>query len=354
MDLGYLNTRVRGWRGLLLRKSDYDTLISFSDFDKYVDYLKGTSYGPDLKVAEARAEEGYSRFGSALRSNLARSFASLWKVAPEEAEPLLKAVFSTWESYSLKTLLRGIDRTVGKEELFEALLPAGEFDSAALRELSASKDIPDLLSRLRTWQSPWAKPVGAGIAAYKDHHSLFEMELAIDRFCSGYFSDNFGSPGRLGSGDEMVVVKKVLEDRADGRNVMTLLSTVGEGYAPSSMEEFFIDGGRRLGKGAYMEMVKVETRKELLTVLPEVISDSSWSDLLYRTGEDDLDSVSEGTFDLTAADLRNLAVIDPLSIAMSAAYVFSKVREIRNLRLLARAKIFSIPDEEVRKSLRYH
>ncbi len=135
---------------------------------------------------------------------------------------------------------------------------------------------------------------------------------------------------------------------------MTLLSTVGEGYATSSIRDFFIDGGRRLCRSTFLEMARIETRKELLIELPGVVHDSSWAELLYKTDEDDLDYVSEGTFDLTATDLKSLAVINPLSIALSAGYVFSKVREIRNLRLLARAKIFSIPDEEVRKSLSYH
>ena len=348
MDLSYMNARVSGWKAALLGLEEYDAFIAAPDLAAYMDHLVATPYGPDLKVAEARVEEGYGRLGAALRSSLMRGFSSLWKVTPEEARPFLKAVFSTWEAYDLKALMRGLDRSVGKEELFDALIPAGEFDTAALKVLSSARGVEDMVAILRSWQSPWAKPLKTGLPSYLDHHSLFEMEIAIDRFCTHFFIETEERGAANGE-----IIKKVVEDRADGRNVMTLLSAAGEGYASEAMEGFFIKGGRRLRRETFMNLSAQETRAELLAVLPDEINDSAWATVLASAGEEDLDSVAEATYELTEKELKRLSIVEPSSVAAAAWFIFAKVREVKTLRLIGRAKVFAIPDEEVRRVLRF-
>jgi vacuolar-type H+-ATPase subunit C/Vma6 len=348
MDLSYLNARVRGWRRVLFKSEDYNSFIGSKSVEDYIDLLKPTVYGPDIAVAGARFERVYDTLSSALRANLSRSFNSLWEKAPLAARPYIKALFSVWEVYNIKALLRGIDRGVPREDVFETLVPAGETDLPALKELVRSKDINDMLGLLRTWGSPYAVPLKEGFPAYKRHHSLFEMELSLDTYFTGFVASAI--PLRAVNGR---VIRGMLADRVDSLNIMTLLKAAGGGYSEERMEGFFIEGGRRIRWRDFLRLSGIASREELLAALPDAVNDVAWQRILLIAGEEDMDIVEESFEDLHRRALSRHAIKEPLTIALAAAFIYSKIREIKNLRIIARGKLFSIPEDELKRVLIY-
>jgi V/A-type H+-transporting ATPase subunit C len=346
VDLSYLNARLRGWRSGLFKKEDYDAFIESESIEDYMDLLRHTGYGPDIGVAGARYERAYDILSSALRSNLSKSFQSLWEKTPTGARTYLKALFSTWEVYNIKALLRGIDRGVSREELFEALVPVGELDLPALKELIRSKDINDLLRLFRTWGSPYAAPLIEGLLAYQRHHSLIEMELRLDIFSTRFFASTISSRSMNGK-----VIRAMLADRVDAQNIMTLMKAAGEGYSEGVIEGYFMEGGRRLRRREFLRLSGLTSREELLTALPEVIKDVSWRKVLYLAGTEDMDLIEELFEDLHRKALSRSSIEGPLSIALGAAFIHAKIREVKNLRIIARGKLFSIPEDELKRVL---
>jgi V/A-type H+-transporting ATPase subunit C len=347
-DLSYLNARLRGWRRGLCKSKDYDGFLEAESIESYLDLLRPTDYGPDIGVAGARFERTYDILSSALRSNLSRSFQSLWEKSPPGARTYLKALFSVWEVYNIKALLRGIDRGVRREELFENLVPAGELDLSALKELSRSKDIKDLLRLLRTWGSPYAEPLLRGFPGYQRDHSLVEMELNLDIFTTGFFAHTIKRRTVNGK-----VIARMLVDRVDAQNIMTLMKAVGEGYSTEVMEGYFLEGGIRLRRREFLRLTELESREELLAALPESVNDIEWGKVLYMAGAEDMDVLEELFEDLAARALSRSSVKEPLSIALAAAFIFAKIREIKNLRVIARGKLFKIPNDELKRVLIY-
>lgn len=348
MDLSYLNARVRGWRKGLFKSADYDAFIESVSVEACLDLLRPTVYGPDIGVASARFERPYDILSSALRSNLYSVFTTLWDIAPEGARPCLKALFSTWEVYNIKALLRGIDKGVPREDLFEALVPAGELDLPALKELVRSKDVGDLIRLLRTWGSPYGAPLKAGFDTYKKHHSLVEMELNLDIFSTRFFVSTI-SP----ASDDGKVISDMLADRVDSRNIMTLMKAVGEGYSKETLVEYFLEGGRRIRKGAFLSLSELPTREELLAQLLEAVNDENWRRVLYVAGAEEMDVLEELFEGLTARALSRAAIEGPLTVALAAAFIYAKTREVKNLRIIARGKLFKIPGEELKNLLIY-
>jgi V/A-type H+-transporting ATPase subunit C len=348
MDLSYLNARIRGWRKGLFKSGDYELFMEAESMEAYLELLRPSVYGPDIGVASARFERPYDVLSSALRSNLTRSFTTLWDIAPPGARVYLKALFSTWEVYDIKAVLRGIDKGIRREDIFEALVPAGEMDVSALRELARSRDVTDLLGLLRTWSSPYAAPLKDGLEAYRKHHSLVEMEINLDVFITKFFASTISAGPENGH-----VITGMLTDRVDSRNIMTLMKAVGEGYSKETLNEYFLEGGRRIGKGEFLRLSGLTTREELLTQLLEAVKDENWRRVLYIAGAEEMDMLEEFFENLVARALTRAAIEGPLTIALAAAFIYAKVREVKNMRIIARGKLFSIPSDELKRLLIY-
>ncbi|MFQ5735308.1 MAG: V-type ATPase subunit [Thermodesulfobacteriota bacterium] len=347
MDLSYFNARVRAWTGRLLRKPDYAPFFGLEGGARYVERLRSTVYGPYLEVAGARYERTEDIVSAALTDSLADSFARIGKNAPGAALTLLGALNSTIEAYNLKTVIRGIARGVGREEVRRALIPAGGLGRAPLNTLLGAKDVPDLLRFLETWASPWAAPVRQGMAEFLRKGSLATMEIKLDQFA-------YGAPlARLGRSRAARTIRDVLVFRIDIRNVVTLINIAGQGYSQEGASELFIDGGRMLVRDTFLALSGVKQRGELLAKLASSIRDTGVAGLIAGTDparvsrlEGDLDALAERR-------LRRLSVTEPLGIAVAAAFISMKVREVKNLRLMERAAAFSIPEDEVAELLVY-
>lgn len=345
-DLGCFNARVRSMRGALLRKAGYEQLMRLQSVDAIAEKLKGTEYGPFIESAASRSGSTLEALSSALMADFAESLGQLWKMAPEGTRPLLKAVLSNWEVYDLKTLVRGLTRGARREEIKAALIPAGEFDIASLNALLASKDVIDLVSFLDTWGSPYASVLRPGLAEYRRSGRIIEMELSADLRTSRLLLESLS-----GGVEDSRVMRGLLEMRADLVNSLTLLKIAGEGYSLEAAAGFFVEGGPKLSRPEFMRLAGLKGRDELMAALRDR-GGGAVRGMLDAAGAD-MALMEEAAEDAIKERLRVLSVIDPLSIALPASYIYMKVREVKNLRLLARGAAFGVPLEELRRMLFY-
>ncbi|CAG1065468.1 V/A-type H+/Na+-transporting ATPase subunit C [uncultured bacterium] len=346
-DLSYFNARVRSMRGEIMRKADYEPLMRLGSAEALVEKLKATRYGPFIEAASSRYSGPLEALSAALLSGLSGSLGQLWKIAPEGTRPLLKAVLSNWEVFDLKTIVRGLSRGVKREEIKAALIPAGEFDVAALTTLLSSKDVFDLVGFLDTWGSPYAAVLRPGLKEYQRNGRIIEMELSADLRTNRLFMEALSAgffDGRI--------MREWLALRADLRNALTLLKIAGEGYAVEAASGFFIEGGYKLKRPEFIRLAGLKTKEELLAALKET-GGSVVRSVLEKTAGADAALMEEAAEDAIKELLRTLSIIDPLSIALPASYIYMKVREIKNLRLLLRGAAFGIPLEELRRLLFY-
>src|SRR3989304_449107 len=322
-DLSYMNARVRGMRGALLKKADYGPLVKAENIDEVIERLRSTQHAGDVAGAAARSEKREEILSIALKTNLSSAFARLWKMAPEGARTLLKAVFAAWEVFDIKTIMRGLARRVSREEIQDVLVPAGDLAAASLNTLLTSKDVPDLVRFLETWASPYARPLKRGLPAFETDGRLIEMEVALDKRAS-----------------EML---------------LELLSKGGPDAAPmrEGAAEFFIEGGRALKRRAFIDLSAAKDPEELLDKVKAGITDVGIGRALASIDPKDPLLTEELFEDALERRLSKLSSVDPLTIALAASFIFMKVRETKNLRLIGRAKSFGMPEAEIERLLIY-
>lgn len=345
-DLSYFNARVRGLRGRLLKSAEYEALIQAEGLGAFSDRLRSTGYGPDIEAALARFSSIEEALPAALKSDLADSFEHLWKLAPEGAKPYLKAALSHWEVFDLKAIIRGISRGVKREDIREVLIPAGELDTAALNTLLTSRDLQDLASFLHTWGSVYAKPITRGLPAFLKNGRTAEIEIALDRRSSEALLDALD-----GEWLDSRIMRGWAAMRIDFTNINTLVKISGEAYSAGGAGEFFVKGGKALRKNEFIRLSALKSREELFEALRVAVTEPGIKGVLDTADPRDPALFEEAAEKALERRLAAIAVSEPLSIALGAAYIHMKVRETRNLRLIARGKLFGMPEDEIRKLL---
>lgn len=348
MDLSYFNARVRAMMGHLLTEHDYAVLLDVKDEAQFIEKLKSTAYGPFIGVAGARFSSSGAVVSSALTQSLADSFERLWESAPDDARSLLEALFSTWEAYNLKAVVRGLVRGAGAEDAGMAFVPVGRFDRAAINTLSGARGLDDLVRILATWASPYAAPVRAGMDEFLRTGGINAIEINIDLF--SYREALKAARGRSRSA---AIIRDMLVLKIDIRNIVTLVNIAGQDYTAEGAGGLFIDGGRALSKKAFIELSAEKKREDLLVKLAGAVSDSRMSDVIGDSVPSSIGALEERLEEMAERRLRTLSVVEPLTISVPAAFVFMKVREVKNLRLIDRAIDFSIPEEEIGEMLIY-
>ncbi|MBI3398501.1 MAG: V-type ATPase subunit [Deltaproteobacteria bacterium] len=344
MDLSYLNARIRAWNGEFLSKEKYDELIKATDIKSFTTCLKETIYARDIEMAVARYKNEIDILEGTLRGNLANAFQRLWNYTPLSAKAILQAVFSIWEVYNLKAIVRAKDKGVPPDESISILIPAGEMDETALKELNQQKDIKGVLDLLSTWGSVYARPIRNAIEQYKREKRLIFIELALDRFLHNYSLSVRG-------GDDLSrgVIKRLVRERIDNINIATLLKLCGEEFQPVNIDSYFLEGGYKIDRVDFLKLAKSKDRKELLQGLIDSAKDSHWKKVVNVADSDESFFLEEQLEELIRKEMCRLSIIEPLSIALPVCFIYKKVREIKNLRLIIRAKVFHIPEIEVRR-----
>lgn len=348
MDLSYFNARVRGRMGRLLREPDYAPLFAAEGPAELIDRLRSSAYGARIETASARFERTDEILSSAVNDGLSSDLKTLWEEAPPEARPLLKAVVVEWEVFDLKSIVRGISRSVKREEIQRDLIPAGEFDSSALRMLLSAEDIPGVVGFLDTWGSPYAAPLKEGMELYGKRGSTGEMELRLDLHAFGRLIGILKNEGRNGR-----LLESIISLRIDARNIATILKIAGEGYSIDGAASFFIEGGRALKRKDFLRLSSSKDREEALKGLVIAVKDEELRSILSATEPGALHDLEERLEDASIRRLKRLSVVEPLSIAPAASFVQMKAREIRNLRLIERSKAFGIPEVELKRLVKY-
>ncbi len=342
MDLSYFNARIRGLRGRLLTQSGYAALMGMSDTGGMVEYLRSGDYAAELAVAGTRTEDPYEMISLAIRAKLAKNFTTVWDAAPPNARPLLKAYLTAWEAHDLKAILRGVVRGVKREVLRDVLIPAGEFDNAALNALVRSASVNDVLSYLESWGSGYAAPLRAGLKAYQKSGTLVDSEIAIDVYAVRAAFE--AASGRSVSDR---ATREAVSMRVDAANIMTILKAAGEGFSAEGLQSLYVEGGS-IDTRIFLAAAGKHSRVEAIVLLLEKLRHGPIKEALSGGDPDDALTLEESFDQAVERGLARVASVEPMSIALAGSYFYRLVREAKNIRVLARGVEFNIPAYELK------
>lgn len=346
IEYGYATARIRAFKSRLLDRAFFERLIAMKNLTEVIVALEQTIYKKDVHEAVLQAP-GAEGVENGLRRNIISTFAVLREIVDGRVLELVDVLLGRWDVQNLKTILRGLHQAAGRDQIVSSLVPAGSINEAALEELAGQNDVRGCLNLMATWSMPSAKPLTEIYFRYAQDMNLQLLEFTLDSF---YFEQSLKRLKRrsLDAG----LVREVIRREIDLVNIMTLLRLAREQASTERKIEFFLAGGKQVERSLYAELAAGQDIDDIVAGLAETI----FAKPLQRGWEGFLAS---GRFSLIERSMEahlieaNISLFraDPLSVAVIIAYIWAKLNEVVNLRIVVRGQAVGMPEEKIRQAL---
>jgi V/A-type H+-transporting ATPase subunit C len=351
-DIYFLDTRLRAMRAKLLSRRDYEKILALPDLSGVVSALRESPYGRSIDSVGGGTTD-VARIEEALRRDFSDTLSRLRAISSGDCGEAVRFVLGRWELQAVKTVVRGKAVGASAGEILSALVPTGLHDEAALEEMCRQPDLRALANLLVTWREPWGPPLLRALNEYREPRELHLLESALDRSWFRQAEDRLRSirppgPGPDGEGALSLFVSLSV----DTTNLLTALNAVEERIVMADRGRHFLPGGRILERNAFDRILASPT-------LAEALEEASVS--LFRRPLAALPSHSEGIPFLAVVEravdrvplraFRALFRADPLGWGALVSYLLDKLREVRNLRTIVRAKLVDLPEADLDRLL---
>jgi len=341
-DYAYLNARVRSLQGRLLSEPDFETALACVSLEELAAFLESTAYAP--AVGEAMTlTKGIAGIEEGLRRDLQRTIDHVVSAAGGRPKQLLILVLGRWELFNIKTVLRGLHAHAGIESVMGSTLPFGRLDEVALKELARQPDVKAAIDLLVQWRIPYAPDLHRAYPVYRARGDLQVLELALDRafFASGLRRSD---PGR----SDEAVVADCLRREIDLVLLSYALRTMHHSSTETAPEELFIPGGKTVTREIFLRLCAARTLAEFMDAVPLSPYTACLAARAPRYLElRRLSALDRALHVCFVHAMMRLVLGDPLSIPLAIGYLWRKVNEVTNLRLVARGKYAALPREEI-------
>lgn len=347
MEIEYVNARIRGMKSRLFLRQDFTALMAKPDLDAVVADLEKTPYEKDIEQASVNFS-GIRCIEEALRHNLAHTYRLILDlVRGERFEPCVTHFLNRWDIHNIKTILRGKHIHSSTEEIQECLMPAGELDEVTLREMSRREDIRAVIDLLAMWGSVYARPLSQVYGDYLEEKDLKILEHELDRF---YFTHALESVNRRGY--EYRLVRNVLSCEIDITNLKTVLKILRERPPLEEPERLLLGGGRDLLVEDLLALMDASSLDDAIFSL-ERTPYRFLSHLVAEGGPVSLSTIEKELDNYLTRQGIDALKGDPLSAAIPFGYIWAKLNETKNIRVIARCKTAGLAGEDLMEELVY-
>ncbi|MHC1626705.1 MAG: ATP synthase A1 subunit C [Methanoculleaceae archaeon] len=347
MEIEYVNARIRGMKSRLFERRDFVELMSMPDLDAVIAELEKSPYEKDIERASVKFS-GIQCVEEALRINLTRVYRLILElVRGERYAPCVTHFLNRWDVHNIKTILRGKHIHSSTEEIQECLMPAGELDEVTLSEMSRQEDIRAVIDLLAMWGSEYYRPLSEAYSEYIEEMDLKILEHELDRF---YYRHALESLSKRG--EDFKMIRRILRCEIDITNLKTLLKIMHEGQGIDDPAHLLLPGGLYLPMERLHEMLDISNIDDIIISLHRTPY-RFLSDLVSEGGTTSLSKVEKELDNFITRQGIDALKGDPLSGTIPFGYIWAKLNETRNIRIIARCKAAGLAGEELMEELVY-
>jgi len=347
-DLFYLSARLRAMRAHLLSRREYETILALPDLPSIAAALRESPYGQQIDSTGGEVPEA-ARIEEALRRNVSQTLARLLAISSGDCAEATRLVLGRWEVQAVKTVLRGIVSGASPAEILSSLVPTGLHDDAALEEMCRQADPRALAELMVTWREPLGRPLLRALPSFREPRDLAILESALDRSwfeqATKRLREIRPSPPGADGEDALFLFVSLSVDTI---NLMTVLKEVEDRIVPTKRDRHLLPGGRIFDRD-------ILDRIRASPTLAEALQEAGKS--LFRrplaalpapaAGIPFLAVVERQTDRVLLRASRGLARVDPLGWGPLVSFLLEKLREVRNLRMIVRARLVDLPEAEL-------
>ncbi len=330
-----LTTKVRAMTNKFITQDQYRTLLSYSNAEAALDYLKTTKgYEEALRDLPSSEHHRVNLFHYLSRASY-NDYASIYHFSNQDQRKFLKQYGRRFETIMIKRRMNTIFN--GGEPEASQLINKDFFDHYTDLDVDAlfhASSIDGVLSILK--DTPYNKVLSA--VAKNPDASLFEYETALDQF---YFASIWRNKGLMKDKRSEVIIKEAFGSRFDLLNIMWI-NRIHRYYKMNRAEIY-----------ATLVPIYYHLTEEEVEAMVNAPDEESFRNILKDTyyGRSNKLDLSEdaSTIDYTGM-VRNILDIlarqTPYSIATPYRYLYTKEHEISKLLTALECVHYQLPVNE--------
>lgn len=350
LKYGYSNARSKAMKGLLLKMSFLEELIKVRTIDAMVELLQRTHYKEDL-IALSMHYSGSTLIELAAGRNFAKIVAKLKKFTPKDDDPAVRALLRKWDILNLKTLIDGKRLGRSYEEIRPFLLPIGDLSEDDFERIAKAgertlfeeiKHTPLGEEMLSISTAGFSRQMWEAFRnSLRNMNQFVQLETIIDGYTYLFMQKALHEV----KGRDISVIGALLKREIDAKNILIIERLKKHGFSKEKIRNYLIQGGS-LSESLLERLMESRDFNSTVTLVK-----SKFGRFELKEGQLTLADL-EIALEKAGAAYKSLAFHRSiLSIGAILGIILLKEEELHNLRKIAKAKEFKVPESEVREML---
>ncbi len=334
----YTYARVSVMRSELLKKEDYRRLLEMS-LNEIISFLQTSAYKKEIDQLAIKYS-GVELLEMALNNDLVNTWNKLRRISRKELATIVNSYLERTDFWNLKTILRGLHTETKPEAILPMLLPAGQLSGNELGSLIKQGSVEEFLKSLPAAAGIKQSVINAAIAGYNEKRSIVGVENLLDtEYYSRMitFSKTIPSQGKL--------FKQFLESETKMINIINILRLKRAGKAKSDIPHYILGKPSAFLNGLVSSESREETAKLLST---KGVSEKAASSYIES------ESITGIELELGKSLLNKTRLLlhqHPLSVDTILGYTFAKEVEVKNLKMLLKARQLNLENEFIEQQI---
>jgi V/A-type H+/Na+-transporting ATPase subunit C len=329
-----------------LSKETYSQLTAAKDPNEVAKILDGTPYGPDVQATRA-AYQGVSLVEIAINRTFVRRNRHAYEASPYAGRGVVAAYLTRWDLQNVELILAAKAQGRSVTETEEHLVSSREIPAGLYAGVLTLDDFRQLLGQ-PTLEAMAAALVRYGygatvlplVEAFQRTHDIFPILHALDR----EYYRRVLEASRFFQGDEWVV-RQFLASEIDVRNALLLLKGKAAELPMDEVVSRWFDGGT-LPAAQIPDLYGVRGVSELADRLAARFPSIAEGTAEFQSAQSLTGYESALSRDRATTELRRLRTY-PLSLAVIFTYLLLAELEREDVRRIAFAKLYGIPNERL-------
>ena len=310
------NARVRARKGRLFDEKQISELVEANNVEEITNYLRGS---PDY----AEYLDNYT-LDKALDIQLGETYDLVSRMAPKEIQSSFKVM--------AKSLLTAKEAGLSKEATEELLIPTGSLYED-LQRLSDVDTVTDVVAGLDgTEYAPVLEEV---LPEYEKTNMVLPLESALDK----YYLDKLLASSETPSDENKQILYSYVGNQVDVANIKLILRAKVDGLDYNAISPYMIDNGYQLREWKLKDLMEAEDVTGVISSLEGTKYSDVLTDVLPEYNETGSVALFEQALDKFLVDsAKSYSMKKPLGIGPIIGFLSQKEVEVKNLKVIARAK----------------
>ena len=310
------NARVRARKGRLFDEKQISELVEANNVEEITNYLRGS---PDY----AEYLDNYT-LEKALDIQLGETYDLVSRMAPKEIQSSFKVMAKKSDIANIKSLLTAKEAGLSQEATEELLVPTGSLYED-LQRLTDVDTVTDVVAGLDgTEYAPILEEV---LPEYEKTGMVLPLESALDK----YYLDKL-----LASSE---ILYAYVGNQVDVANIKLILRAKVDGLDYDAISPYMIDSGYQLREWKLKDLMEAEDVTGVISSLEGTKYSEVLTDVLPEYNETGSVALFEQALDKFLVDsAKSYSMKKPLGIGPIIGFLSQKEVEVKNLKVIARAK----------------